>query len=259
MMIRFSKYQSTGNDFIMLENSDGGLDSLDIRDITRWCHRRFGIGADGLIWLRKAKEYDFEMRYYNSDGSRSFCGNGARAAVMFAKELRWIKSSCRFLAIDGMHDAVIDQHELVHLRMSDVNRIDRDDEAFVLNTGSPHFVSFCDDLEQEDIVRFGRKIRYSKAFRDAGINVNLAQVQLERLIMLTYERGVENETYSCGTGATAVALAHVFNTGQEGDFHLQIGVKGGELAVSGRYFNGVFDNIHLIGPSKKVFHGEIAL
>jgi len=259
MMIRFSKYQSTGNDFIMLDNSDGRLDGLDVAAITRWCHRRFGIGADGLIWLRKAQEYDFDMRYYNSDGSRSFCGNGARAAVMFAKELGWIESSCSFLAIDGMHDAVIDSHDHVHLRMSDVKRIDQDNEDFVLNTGSPHFVRFCSDILQEDIVRFGREIRYSKAYEREGINVNLAQVNGDGLTMLTYERGVEDETYSCGTGATAVALAHVLSTGKIGAFHIPITVKGGTLAVSGRFDQGAFTDVSLIGPSKKVFDGEIAL
>ena len=266
--MNFHKYQGTGNDFIMVDQrfrhhiKRGGTER-----IRQLCDRRFGIGADGLILLQKHPKCDFEMVYFNADGRESsMCGNGGRCIVAFAKQLGLIEGKCRFLAIDGEHEATVrieDDRPWVELNMNDVKRIETaDDSDFVLDTGSPHFVRFFEKIGDCNIVEFGKSVRYDARFSEKGINVNAVVETGNGISVLTYERGVEDETLSCGTGVTAAALAHHFskNKAKKGHFETQIQAKGGRLAVrfeSGG--NGQYTDIWLCGPAEKVFEGKIEL
>jgi diaminopimelate epimerase len=258
MKILFYKYQGTGNDFVMLDNLNGNYDDLSIDQIQKLCDRRFGVGADGLIKINKHKQLDFEMDYYNSDGSKSFCGNGARCAVAFAAELGIDVKETRFLAIDGPHSAfkIGDQ---IRLEMSDVDGIEEWNDAYIVNTGSPHFIKGVDNLNDRDIVSFGKEIRYSEPFIKDGINVNLIERTGRNDIRIaTYERGVEDETLSCGTGATACALVCSHLLEEFGEQYIRVKVKGGELLVGFcRQRDGSFDHVTLSGPAVFVFKGEV--
>ncbi len=261
MRIDFVKYQATGNDFVMVNNFDRKYDNLSIEQVIKACDRRFGIGADGFILLNKHPNFDFEMIYFNSDGSMSFCGNGARAAIAFAKSKGLINNQAIFLAIDGIHHATI-HHELISIQMQNVNGIEKiDHQTFVLNTGSPHYVKMVEDLNQYDIFDFGKSIRYSDQYVSTGINVNLIKQSSPNAIqILTYERGVEDETLSCGTGATACALATAFNNASLGKNELNVKVRGGELIV--HFFQNElnsFTDIFLSGPAQSVFEGIVEL
>lgn len=258
MTFKFTKYQGTGNDFIMVDCTSDENFALDNEQITELCDRRFGIGADGVILISKHSSLDFKMTYYNSDGSQSFCGNGARCAVDFARSLGLFKNKATFEAIDGIHEATI-QGDLISLKMKDVASFSKDETAFIINTGSPHYVKFVADVDDENIVEYGKEIRYSKKYKKEGINVNLVEVLADNeLEMLTYERGVEDETYSCGTGATAVGLAFALVLDYD-DVDVKIFVKGGELFVKAERNNDSFDNIYLIGPAERVFDGLIKI
>ena len=259
MIIKFHKYQGTGNDFVMINNLSGNYDNLSIAQICQICDRRFGIGADGLIKINNHPTLDFEVDYYNADGSKSFCGNGARCAVMFAKSLGLSINSTNFLGIDGQHNAILDENDLVHLEMNDVQGIEILEDAYVLHTGSPHYVAFNKDLSHENIVSIGKEIRYSDLYRAQGINVNLMQVLEKNLISIaTYERGVEDETLSCGTGATACAMVYAFANKLEGKQLIEVKVKGGNLKVSFiASLDGEFTDVRLIGPANFVYQGEV--
>jgi diaminopimelate epimerase len=258
MKISFSKYQGTGNDFVMLDNLNGQYDSLSIPQIKFLCDRKFGIGSDGLIKINSHNSTDFEIEYFNSDGSKSFCGNGARCSVSFAETLGINVSNTEFLGIDGLHKASKKQ-EVISLEMGDVLEVRKIENDFVIQTGSPHYIRFIDSINDVNIVHFGKEIRYSDEFKEEGINVNLVEViDSNNLIVNTYERGVEDETLSCGTGVTACVVAFAFQTQLIGEHQISVKVKGGNLSVS---FNqktlGIFTNIHLIGPGEFVFSGEI--
>lgn len=258
MIIHFEKYQGTGNDFVMLNNLDGRYDGLSIGQIVKMCDRRFGIGADGLIKIDRHPELDFEMDYYNSDGSKSFCGNGARCAVAFAGTLGVDVRETRFLAIDGEHKATLSKGSIC-LDMSPVLSVNQIDGDYILNTGSPHFVRYVKDLNTADIVHTGKDIRYSEPFKAEGINVNLVQeIADDSIRILTYERGVEDETYSCGTGATACAISFGLKHGVIGKNSIFVKVKGGDLKVEfEQHEDHSFNNVRLIGPAEFVFKGEI--
>ncbi len=258
MKISFSKYQGTGNDFVMLDNLNGQYDSLTIPQIQLICDRRFGVGSDGLIKINSHNSSDFEVEYFNSDGSKSFCGNGARCSVAFAETLGVNVSDTSFLGIDGLHKASKNQ-DVISLEMGDVSEIRKIENDFVIYTGSPHYIRFIDAINDLDIVQFGKKVRYSEEFKNEGINVNLVEiVDANNLIVNTYERGVEDETLSCGTGVTACVLAFAYQTQLLGEHKVSVKVKGGNLSV---FFNqetlGKFTTIHLIGPGQFVFSGEI--
>ncbi len=258
MKVYFSKYQGTGNDFVMLDNLNSQYDELSISQIQFLCDRRFGVGGDGLIKINSSPSLDFEVDYYNSDGSKSFCGNGARCAVAFAETLGIDVSNTTFTAIDGIHTASLNQ-SIVSLKMSDVSNFEKLEKDYVIHTGSPHYIQFVSDLNSKNIVDFGKEIRYSDRFKNEGINVNLTEVlEKNQLMVLTYERGVEDETLSCGTGVTACVLAYGIENNLQGQNTVYVKVKGGDLSVS---FNskgeGEFDSIYLIGPATFVFKGEI--
>lgn len=258
MLLSFTKYQGTGNDFVMIDNRNGALKELSNEIITKLCQRRFGIGADGLILISESIDHSFKMQYHNSDGTRSFCGNGARCALHFAYQLGMFEKRATFEAIDGIHSGEV-LEDRVALQMNDVKTWSTKYTDYIIHTGSPHYIRFTTDIEQEDITTFGKAIRYSESFAKEGINVNLVQRKQDHLSMLTYERGVEAETYSCGTGATAVALADVLKSKTTGAFKQSIKVKGGDLMVTGTFDNTNFSTIYLIGPAEKVFDGTIEI
>lgn len=262
MNISFQKYQGTGNDFVMIDQRRRQHLSRKDQEVIEWlCDRRFGIGADGLILLQPLSGFDFEMVYFNSDGRESsMCGNGGRCVVAFAHHLGVIADRCHFLAIDGPHEASIVNGDWVELRMNDVTKIENGEGHSILNTGSPHFVSFVEDLDDINVAETGAQIRYSSRFREKGINVNFVEEASGQLKVATYERGVEAETLSCGTGVTAAALAWYKRNSPSGKKVVDIRAKGGELQV--RFeptADGGFTNIWLCGPAKKVFKGTIEL
>lgn len=258
MNIRFKKYQGTGNDFIMIDNRTGDYDSLSIPQIQFMCDRKFGIGADGLIKINSTRQADFEVDYYNGDGTKSFCGNGARCAVSFCHFLGIDVSNTNFLAIDGIHAATF-KTDVVELEMKDVDSITTLDNSLVINTGSPHYVAFVDDVSDVDMVGFGRDIRNSEQFKVEGINVNVAQIMGKNAIAIrTYERGVEDETLSCGTGATACAMAYAARSNKFGEHSIEVAVLGGSLTVKFvRSDEDKFSKVKLIGPAVQVFGGSI--
>ncbi|MCO6498081.1 MAG: diaminopimelate epimerase [Chitinophagaceae bacterium] len=258
MKIHFEKYQATGNDFVMLDNRDGRYDSLDAEAVRKLCDRRFGIGGDGLIMLNTDKEYDFEMKYFNANGSLgSMCGNGGRCIIAFAKKYGVIGEETRFIAYDGEHSGRFEDG-LVSLKMNPVEGISAAGADKILDTGSPHYVRFVDAVEAYDVFNEGRNIRNSPSFVDQGINVNFVQqLSDNELFVRTYERGVEDETYSCGTGVTASAIA--FGKDKNGRQTVNIRTKGGRLRVSYNKEGNRFDDIWLTGPATFVFEGDIEL
>jgi len=257
MTYTFYKYQGTGNDFIIIDNRQNILDKNDTKLINFLCDRRFGIGADGLILLEDHDALDYKMVYYNSDGNEStMCGNGGRCLAAFAKKLGIIKSKATFKAIDGIHHASID-NGLVKLQMQDVNEILKYNDHIFLNTGSPHHVQLENDLEKVEIKTKGAKIRYGKPYLEEGTNVNFVKkISDDLFVVRTYERGVEDETLSCGTGVTAVALAMNYIGETEKNF-ITLKTQGGNLQVSFERHNGSFNNVQLIGPAKFVYKGSI--
>ena len=258
MEITFYKYQGTGNDFILIDNRENNLLEIAEKKIRNLCDRKFGIGADGFIILNKKEGYDFEMIYHNADGSEStMCGNGGRCMIQFAYDLGIHKTEYIFLAVDGPHTAAIDTEKKVRLKMQDVTSVETHASYSILNTGSPHYVKFENDVRHIDVAKEGAEIRYSKAFEHTGVNVNFVEnTGPYNIYVRTYERGVEGETLSCGTGVTAAALVSAHN--DRGFNELQITTNGGELSVE---FNKIdddnFTDIFLIGPAKFVFKGTI--
>ena len=258
MKIRFYKYQGTGNDFVIIDNRSGDFPSEDHQLIARLCDRKFGIGADGLMLLEDATDYDFRMIYYNADGYEgSMCGNGGRCISAFARFLGLFDQEAVFVAIDGQHDVQY-RDGLYRLKMIDVDRIDTDGNDQVLDTGSPHYVSFVEELKTMDVVSKGAAIRYNNHYAAEGINVNFALANEQGIQVRTYERGVENETLSCGTGVTAVALA-AHARGLYSNSPVPVRVEGGDLQIAFEQVGSLYKNIWLIGPATQVFSGEIVL
>jgi diaminopimelate epimerase len=264
MTIEFYKYQATGNDFVLVDNRDGKI-SLSVEQVKSICDRKFGIGADGLMLIESNADSDFSLVYYNSDGSQSLCGNGSRAAVLFASSLGVINGETTFEAYDGPHQAKLTIGQKVRLKMNDVTEVRKLENDFFIHTGSPHYIRVVKDIEQFPVFDEGRKIRYADTFQPGGTNVNFIQLlDNNQIYVRTYERGVENETLSCGTGVTAAALAASFF-----GYVSPVGIRtlGGELSVE---FSttphsdspgqaAIFTDIHLIGPAKMVFKGELEL
>lgn len=268
MKIPFYKYQGTGNDFVMIDQRNTSyIKKTDTAIVNKLCDRRFGIGADGLILLELPDSMDsgtdFKMVYFNADGSESsMCGNGGRCLTAFAHFLGVFEDKCRFMAIDGLHEATIDKDNWVALKMIDVDSIETGKDYFLMNTGSPHYVVLVEDLTDIDIYENGRAIRYSERFRTEGVNVNFVEMldasngHQMGIEVATYERGVEAETFSCGTGVTAAAIAYHHKHPEV--TKVPIKTKGGQLEVHfEKNTEGVFENIWLCGPAIQVFKGEI--
>lgn len=260
MQIPFYKYEGAGNDFVMIDNR--GLQVSPGQEfVKRICDRHFGIGADGMILLEEDGVSDFSMRYYNADGNEgTMCGNGGRCITLFANQLGLIESEARFSAIDGGHQSIIlnlgDGATIILLKMNDVENIIEKQGQWMIDTGSPHLVIPVDNLDEVDVYSEGRKIRYSPLFADEGINVNFVKIANNSVWIRTYERGVENETLACGTGAVAAAItAFGGNPGLSSPVHVE--ARGGLLKVHLNKQSQKYTNIWLEGPAKCVFKGEI--
>jgi diaminopimelate epimerase len=259
MNMPFSKYQGTGNDFILIDNRSGAFTALSSKEIERICNRRFSIGADGLMMLNLREGYDFEMKYFNANGKPgSMCGNGGRCMALFAYHLGFRKNSFRFIASDGEHDAEMETgSDIVNLKMKDVAGYKEEDGHFIVDTGSPHYVKFVTDVMDIDVLKEGTEIRYSEPFAKEGINVNFVEEKgPDEIIVRTYERGVEDETFSCGTGVTACAI--VCHHNDVGYNDVTVSTKGGKLVVKyDRSYENSYSNIWLCGPAVKSFDGKI--
>ena len=260
MQLDFFKYQGTGNDFIIINNRKMLFPKNDNELVRRLCDRKFGIGADGLMLLEEETGYDFEMVYYNSDGREgTMCGNGGRCISAFAHHLGIGNNKGKFIAVDGEHHYEIN-NDIVRLNMIEVSAIKKDADAadgnYILFTGSPHYVSFRSEIDKINVVSEAHKIRYNDIFFFFFINVNFVETNTGKVKMRTYERGVEDETLSCGTGTVAVALcfAHQHNL-EKGKIEIQ--TPGGELSVSFQNKDGIYTDIWLEGPAKLVFTGKI--
>lgn len=254
MIFEFYKYQATGNDFIIIDDREELFNIDDSNLIKSLCERKMGVGADGLILLRNHNSYDFEMIYFNSDGNQStLCGNGARCIVSFANTLDIISSKSTFLAIDGIHQANI-YDKSVSIKFNDIKSIQFDNGNYIVDSGSPHFITFKDNIENLDVENEGRSIRNMDKFSRDGINVNFVSLG-DSIRIRTYERGVESETLSCGTGAVAASIA-LFYSGLFEDNEVDLQTNGGLLSVTFDEFNGVFKNIWLTGEANLVYIGE---
>ena len=260
MKLSFYKYQGTGNDFILVDNRKNEI-SLSREQINKLCDRRFGIGADGLMLLNEKSGYDFEMKYYNSDGNEgSMCGNGARCMIKFVYHLGIHRELYKFLAVDGAHEAEIDTDGIVSLKMKDVRMIKKFHGDFIVDTGSPHYIKLVPHVMDIDVFKKGYEIRHSKEFEDEGINVNFVEQtdEVDKILVRTYERGVEDETLSCGTGVTAAALVCYHN--ENGFNEVEVKTSGGDLTVEfDRVDEDRFENIWLCGPAERAFEGTVEI
>lgn len=257
MEINFRKYQGTGNDFVMI---DGRKETVKFSadQVQNICERRFGIGADGLIIIRNHLDSDFEMDYYNADGSQSFCGNGSRCAQAYAKALGLIQDQSTFLAIDGIHKGKSVGSDFA-TKMGDVKVVQQLGDDYFINTGSPHYIRYVEDVDAIDVYAEGRKIRYSDAYREQGTNVNFVSEDDGFLRVRTYERGVEGETFSCGTGVTAVAISFLFKNRLDSK-QVKILTRGGELRIAlNKKSDREYNDIWLVGPAVEVFKGKFDL
>ena len=259
MTVDFYKYQGTGNDFVIFDNRNGFFPKENVSLIEKICNRRFGVGADGLMLLEDAEGFDFKMVYYNADGfPGSMCGNGGRCLVSFAHSLELFDRETRFQAQGELYRAQIHKNK-VSLNMVDVDQLKASDGHIFLDTGSPHHVQFENNLKDLDVVSKGREVRFGEPYNKVGANVNFVE-QIDDITfkVRTYERGVENETLSCGTGVTAVALASHY-LGKTRSEKVKIQTEGGDLEVRFSFQNGKFTNIILTGPATFVFKGKIKI
>ena len=255
--IHFYKYQATGNDFVIIDNRETKITFSDAQ-IAQICHPKFGVGADGLMLIDNHPNLNFQLDYFNKDGSKSLCGNGCRAAVQFASQLGLVNGKATFSAFDGAHSAEILPSGNIRLKMGDVKEIKTLGEDHFIYTGSPHFIRFVTGIKDYPVFEEGKKIRYSDAFQPGGTNVNFVELQPgNEMFVRTYERGVENETLSCGTGITAAAIAASLKGYTS---PVKINTLGGQLVVEFKNSqSGTFQEIHLIGPAKMVFKGQLDL
>ena len=263
------KYQGAGNDFVIVDNRRGEAGFLTPQLINRLCDRRFGIGADGLMTLCHSDVADFEMHYYNADGPEgTMCGNGGRCLVAFAA-LMGIRRF-EFEAWDGHHRADLLEFTpdrcTVRLKMIDVDSVEKLPDGWLLETGSTHFVQWVNDLKEFDVAGEGKRLRWDKRF-PKGANVNFVEPEAEGLFVRTYERGVEAETWACGTGSTASAIASWLRgvpgftvTEEAGRKRVRYAVRtlGGRLAVDFLALeDGSCRDVYLTGPATRVFETDI--
>ena len=258
-MIVFHKYQGTGNDFVIIDDRNETFDFENENLINKICDRKLGVGADGLILLRNSKDSDFKMIYYNADGKEStMCGNGGRCIAHFAREKGIISKNAEFDAIDGVHlISLVPGSDIVSLAMSNVNNIESIEMDGFLNTGSPHYVRFVNDLSSVEIIRDAHEIRFSPRFKSEGVNINFVELIDDGIYVRTYERGVEDETLSCGTGMVAAVL-YASKLDKIKDQKCKVSSLGGKVTVHfTKEDSNTFSNIWLQGPAKFVFKGEI--
>lgn len=255
--IHFYKYQATGNDFVVIDNRAGKL-SVTKQQVVKVCDRKFGVGADGLMLIEKHPSLNFNLEYFNCDGSQSLCGNGSRAAVHLASQLGLVNGKATFNAFDGEHSAELLPSGIIRLKMNPVKEVKRMESDYFIDTGSPHLIRFVSGLDNYPVFEKGKKLRNSEIFKPGGTNVNFVELQGDNtLFVRTYERGVENETLSCGTGITAAALAASMKGYSS---PVKIKTHGGDLSVEFKSSqSGTFHEIFLIGPAKMVFEGDLEL
>jgi len=255
MKMNFYKYQGTGNDFVVIDNRNGFFPKDDHSMIAEICNRKYGIGADGLLLLENNSKVDFTMVYYNANGNLgSMCGNGGRCIVHFANFLNIINDNIVFEAIDGLHEASI-HNAIISLKMNDVATIKVNSNSVFLNTGSPHHVEMIEDLKNYNVAENGSLIR-NKTYGQEGSNINFVEkIGTNLFAVRTYERGVEAETLSCGTGVTAVAIA-LYETNRIDTNNVELQTEGGNLLVHFNKINGIYCDVYLKGPAKQVFKGE---
>jgi diaminopimelate epimerase len=262
VIVKFSKYHGTGNDFIMIDGRSQDTAFLNHQLIRMVCERRFGIGGDGMIILEESEPCDFKMRYFNADGYEgTMCGNGGRCITAFAQNLGIISIDADFEGIDGTHSATVLPNGEIRLRLKDVDGIRWAEDGYLIDTGSPHFVQFVTHLTEMDVEQLGREIRNQDRFGKKGVNVNFVELgENPNLISVrTYERGVETETYSCGTGVTAAAICSYFHFKSD-IFSYHIHTRGGNLNVTFKaQHHSHFTDIHLTGPAAKVFDGTLEI
>lgn len=240
----------------MIDNRTNIFPKENTKIFSQLSDRHFGIGADGIILIENDESFDFKMIYYNADGSQTFCGNGARCAVAFAKQLKIVDQKTNFIAVDGPHFAEI-KDNIVSLKMIDVDEIKVNDNSVFTYTGTQHHVELVDDLNEYPVFENGKKIRYS--YDNPGANVNFVQqINNSTFRVRTYEKGVENETLACGTGVTAVAIA-MHKTNKTNSNQISLPVEGGNLEVSFNEEKGIYTNVFLKGPAKFVFNGSFEL
>jgi len=255
MHIHFNKYQGAGNDFIIIDNRNGSFNPGNSELINRMCDRRFGIGADGLILVSDYKDADYEMKYFNSDGKLgSMCGNGGRCVAHFTVKHGIAGADQKFMAYDGLHEASVNKG-IVKLQMGNINEYKLINGNYFINTGSPHYVLFMDEIEKLNVFEEGRKIRWSAEFAPGGTNVNFVKVHKSHLSLRTFERGVEDETLACGTGITASAIAAVLK-GHFDTNSVDVKARGGDLKVEFKVIDKKISDIWLTGPATFVFEGE---
>ena len=258
MDFQFDKYQGAGNDFIILDDRTQKFPSNDYDRIKWLCNRNFGIGADGFILIRASEKVDFKMVYFNANGrGGSLCGNGSRCAVAFCRANDIIGLNTTFEARDGLLKAVIDQEGLVCLEMNDIDSITNNGDSMFIDTGSPHHLEFVSDVLAVNVKTKGAKIRHAAPYFEAGSNVNfIEKINEEDFKIRTYERGIEDETLACGTGAIAAAIgAH--SSGQTKLYGINIHALGGVLRVEFSTNSDQYQNVKLIGPAVQVFSGTI--
>jgi diaminopimelate epimerase len=261
MLVEFYKYHGAGNDFIMIDCRKSEESFFSIEIVKFLCDRHLGIGADGLILLLSDQKTDFRMKYFNSDGQEgTMCGNGGRCITLFAADLSIIKGKTEFSGIDGNHLAEIISPGIIKLEMIDVREVKELNDGYLVNTGSPHFVTFRNSIAEIDVFSEGREIRHQPRFENGGPNVNFVEKLSEDTFrMRTFERGVENETLACGTGAVASAISSHFRQKTDKNSYT-IYAPGGTLCVSFTVQNdNTYSNIWLQGPAKFVFKGQITL
>lgn len=266
VIVHFSKYHGAGNDFVMIDGRKQDTSYFDHVLIRQICDRRFGIGSDGLIILEKGPEKgnhpDFGMRYFNSDGYEgTMCGNGGRCITAFAHQLNIIGLEARFEGIDGMHSATILPNGEIRLKLKDVDGLRWVEDGYLLDTGSPHFVKFVSGLDQVDVEHEGREIRNQSRFGKGGVNVNFVEPESNsnRIAVRTYERGVEAETFSCGTGVTAAAICSYFHFKSD-IFSYAVTTRGGKMNVAfNAQHHSHFTDIYLTGPTSHVYDGSLEI
>jgi len=254
--LEFYKYQGTGNDFVVVDNREGVFPK-SIELVQKLCNRRFAIGSDGLILIENHDEWDFNMVFYNPDGSQSFCGNGSRCAVTVAKDLGIIDDSATFNSTDGYHEAEI-KDGIVSLKMHDVNGVEQGEGFWFINTGSPHYVAYKESIDDLDVIEQGSAVRCNDRFKSEGTNVNFVMKTDSGIAIRTYERGVEGETLSCGTGVTAAALSYAAQLADQAG-EIKVKAVGGQLSVRYQKTDSGFKEIFLIGPAEFVFRGTIEI
>jgi diaminopimelate epimerase len=256
MKIVFNKYQGAGNDFVIIDNMKGVFNPDNSVLINKLCDRRFGIGADGLILICKSPDHDFEMKYFNSDGFiGSMCGNGGRCSADFAIRQGIAGNKLSFNAADGLHKAIAEDG-IIRLQMNDPKEPHLVNGSYFINTGSPHYVIFRKNIDEIDVNTEGKKFRWADDFAPGGTNVNFVEVEKNGIYVRTFERGVEEETLSCGTGVTASAIASVL-TGHFDTKMVNVRTKGGNLSVAFNISGKKITDIWLSGPATFVFKGEI--